>query len=168
MTKPATDEMVALVESLRADNDTCPFCLRDPYEYVDIGVGYQRVAVTCCDAGIALIQYEDKVLAKVVERMRAAADAFDAAEQRASSDVKVKDIVWGETSYGRPEAETVVGVYRIVEAWDGGWSVNVRNEVLRHPDGRKSFATLDEAKAAAQADYRSRILSAIQNGGGDA
>ncbi len=37
----------------------CPFCHHDPYEYVDIGVGYERVAVTCCGAGIALIQYRE-------------------------------------------------------------------------------------------------------------
>lgn len=37
----------------------CPFCHRDPYEYVDIGVGYERVAVTCCDLGVALIQYHE-------------------------------------------------------------------------------------------------------------
>ena len=30
----------------------CPFCGCDPYEYVDIGVGHQPVAVTCCELGI--------------------------------------------------------------------------------------------------------------------
>jgi hypothetical protein len=34
--------------------DLCPFCRRDPYHYVDIGVGMQRAAVVCCDLGIAL------------------------------------------------------------------------------------------------------------------
>lgn len=33
---------------------TCPFCRRDPFEYVDIGVGFQPVAITCCEAGIDL------------------------------------------------------------------------------------------------------------------
>lgn len=37
----------------------CPFCNRDPYEYVDIGVGYEPVAVTCCGAGIALFHYHE-------------------------------------------------------------------------------------------------------------
>lgn len=30
---------------------TCPFCNRDPFHYVDIGVGMEAVAVTCCDLG---------------------------------------------------------------------------------------------------------------------
>jgi hypothetical protein len=30
---------------------TCPFCGHHPYEYVDIGVGMQPVAVTCCSLG---------------------------------------------------------------------------------------------------------------------
>lgn len=29
----------------------CPFCQRDPFHYVDIGVGMEAVAVTCCDLG---------------------------------------------------------------------------------------------------------------------
>ena len=32
----------------------CPFCGHDPYHYVDIGVGMEAVAVTCCELGIAL------------------------------------------------------------------------------------------------------------------
>jgi hypothetical protein len=38
-------------------SDYCPFCKHDPYEYVDIGVGYERVGVTCCALGIELFQY---------------------------------------------------------------------------------------------------------------
>jgi hypothetical protein len=29
----------------------CPFCGRDPFVYVDIGVGREAVAVNCCDLG---------------------------------------------------------------------------------------------------------------------
>jgi hypothetical protein len=36
---------------------TCPFCGRDPYHYVDIGVGYEAVAVTCCELGIELFDH---------------------------------------------------------------------------------------------------------------
>lgn len=32
----------------------CPFCRCDPYHYVDIGVGREAVAVTCCELGCAL------------------------------------------------------------------------------------------------------------------
>ena len=43
----------------------CIFCGRDPYEYVDIGVGYERVAVSCCDYGIGLYQYGQKPLVRI-------------------------------------------------------------------------------------------------------
>ena len=29
----------------------CPFCERDPFHYVDNGVGMEAVAVTCCESG---------------------------------------------------------------------------------------------------------------------
>lgn len=32
----------------------CPICKADPYEYVDVGVGYVPVAVNCCDLGYYL------------------------------------------------------------------------------------------------------------------
>lgn len=31
--------------------EQCPFCDRDPFEYVDVGVGSVPVAVTCCEFG---------------------------------------------------------------------------------------------------------------------
>lgn len=30
---------------------TCPFCARDPFHYVDIGVGVMPAAVDCCELG---------------------------------------------------------------------------------------------------------------------
>jgi hypothetical protein len=80
-----------------------------------------------------------------------------------SSDL-VKAIEWGTTSYGKPEAFTVAGTYRVYESVSGGWSASrggLHGQVLEVGDGRTNFATLDEAKAAAQADYTARILSAI-------
>lgn len=46
------------------DGPRCTFCSRDPYEYVDIGVGFQAVAVSCCDDGIAM-SYGDKTLGRI-------------------------------------------------------------------------------------------------------
>jgi hypothetical protein len=37
----------------------CPFCGHDPYHYVDIGVGMERVAVTCCEFGIELFDHRN-------------------------------------------------------------------------------------------------------------
>lgn len=48
----------------------CPFCGYDPYHYVDIGVGWQAVAVTCCNLGIGLFQYNDKKLRQIIEFRR--------------------------------------------------------------------------------------------------
>lgn len=64
-------------ERLRGDMDACPFCGRDPYHYVDIGVGMQKVAVECCDLGIALIQYGDEQLQAEVALRTEAADLID-------------------------------------------------------------------------------------------
>ena len=36
-------------------DSVCPFCGIHPYEYVDIGVGQQPVAVTCCSLGYGLL-----------------------------------------------------------------------------------------------------------------
>ena len=36
-------------------DEECPFCGNHPYEWVDIGVGSQPVAVTCCSAGHGLL-----------------------------------------------------------------------------------------------------------------
>jgi hypothetical protein len=35
----------------------CQFCGRDPYHYVDIGVGFEAVAVTCCELGVELFDH---------------------------------------------------------------------------------------------------------------
>lgn len=73
----------------------------------------------------------------------------------------IKALEWNKTSYGTPEVNTIAGVYRLSRAWSGGWSVNIKNEVLRDSDGRTNFATLELAKAAAQADFEARIRSAL-------
>jgi hypothetical protein len=38
----------------------CPFCGRDPYEWVDVGVGSVPVAITCCQAGIVLFDWRNQ------------------------------------------------------------------------------------------------------------
>lgn len=37
----------------------CAFCGRDPYEYVDVGVGMVPVAVTCCEFGCAVYDHRN-------------------------------------------------------------------------------------------------------------
>jgi len=50
-------------------SDECIFCHHDPYHYVDIGVGFQAAAVTCCELGVALYQYGDEDVTKVADRI---------------------------------------------------------------------------------------------------
>jgi len=74
----------------------------------------------------------------------------------------IKPLVWGKTSYGTPEVYSVVGVYRINNAVNGGFTVVAGNLVLTDTDGRSNFPTMEAAKAAAQAHYEQRILSAFE------
>lgn len=97
-----------------------------------------------------------------IERLRSEVKALSAPR---IPDVHVKPMAWDKANSGKPEASTVVGIYRIVQAWSGGWAVTIKNDMLRDTDGRMNFATLDTAKAAAQADYERRILSAIASDG---
>lgn len=94
---------------------------------------------------------------------------FDALSALTRSDPAVRDRVkpleWGKTSYGTPEAISVVGVYRINSAMNGGFTVvfgGLRGRALSGPDGRTNFADEGAAKIAAQADYEQRILSALE------
>ena len=47
----------------------CPFCRRDPYHYVDTGVGYQAAGVECCDLGIGLFSHHEDCGRKVARRV---------------------------------------------------------------------------------------------------
>ena len=79
---PAREEAPAegagddLISRLEGEPGDCPFCGRDPYHYVDNGVGMERVAVTCCDEGIAYFQHGDPVLTEQISLRREAADAL--------------------------------------------------------------------------------------------
>lgn len=63
-----------LVTRLLGQDGCCPFCERDPYHYVDIGVGMQAAAVICCDMGIDYFQGGDSLLDKQMGLRREAAD----------------------------------------------------------------------------------------------
>lgn len=53
---PSPEALQALADELH-ETGSCPYCNRDPYHYVDNGVGMERVAVVCCEAGIEWFQY---------------------------------------------------------------------------------------------------------------
>lgn len=85
-----------LIDELRGESGDCPFCGCDPYHYVDNGVGMERVAVTCCDEGIAYFQHGDPVLTKQVDLRWKAAVTLEAliaevAALRAQSDFYKRD-----------------------------------------------------------------------------
>ena len=48
--------------------EICPFCKQDPFHYVDNGIGYEPVAINCCDLGIDL--YHGKKIAKQILELR--------------------------------------------------------------------------------------------------
>ena len=80
--------------------------------------------------------------------------------------VKVKALVWEEARFSsrweRFVSNTLIGVYEALEWSNGeyGWS---RPGKYRDDIGEEFLATsISEAKAAAQADYERRILSAIE------
>lgn len=73
--------------------DICPFCGHDPYHYVDIGVGMERVAVTCCELGIELFDHRNtgdvtmsreefsEIATKLMNYRRIAEDRFEGLAQ---------------------------------------------------------------------------------------
>ncbi|WP_319520147.1 hypothetical protein [uncultured Martelella sp.] len=75
--------------------------------------------------------------------------------------VSVLPMEWGETSYGAPEAVTALGIYRIQDAWSGGYTVDIGRRILRPPNGLTNSPTIEEAKALAFADYERHILETI-------
>ena len=71
--------------------------------------------------------------------------------------VRVKPLDWDEGRYGRVFAKTAGGQYSARDFEDGsGVRLDLNGMILgAHP-------TIEAAKAAAQADYEARILSAIE------
>jgi hypothetical protein len=72
----------------------------------------------------------------------------------------VPPLVWGETSYGRPEAFALNGVYRIQPAADGGFVVHFGKQGIPTADGRMNHLTEQAAKAAANEHHRQAVLKA--------
>jgi hypothetical protein len=69
----------AMTQALDPLVELCPFCNRDPYHYVDIGVGMERAAVNCCDFGVALFKDGDPLAQRVaatITRLTAERDAL--------------------------------------------------------------------------------------------
>lgn len=74
-------------------SERCPFCGHDPYHYVDIGVGMEAVAVTCCELGIELFDHRNtgdvtisreefsEIATKLMDLRREAEDRFDGLAQ---------------------------------------------------------------------------------------
>jgi hypothetical protein len=50
-------------------SNVCPFCGLDPYHYVDNGCGMERVAINCCDLGVAL-WHGEKIARQTLRFMR--------------------------------------------------------------------------------------------------
>lgn len=73
----------------------------------------------------------------------------------------VPDLVWGTTSYGKPECYINNSVYRIVGAMSGGYNLSFGRHVIRAEVARSNFATEQSAKAAANAHNRAAFMAAF-------
>lgn len=77
--------------------------------------------------------------------------------------VRVKGLEWRVAKNGDMHANTEVGQYAIGKV--AGYIIVVLRRITRGIEDDadlKSYNSIDEAKAAAQADYRQRILSALE------
>jgi len=91
-------------------------------------------------------------------------DRYRAALAQAGQPVAVKALEWRGPDCGFYEADTIGGVVRIMDG--------LRDEPGRFiynpaSGNRTKFDTLEEAKAAAQADYERRILAVLLPPGGE-
>lgn len=90
--------------------------------------------------------------------------------------VQVKPLVWRSARfsdrYAREAAETIVGEYEVLEWSDGTFGGTLPSSNRDELGKEFSAATLEDAKAFAEADYERRIRSALhepaEGGGGDA
>ena len=75
----------------------------------------------------------------------------------------VKPLVWEDVRWGN--TYTTCGLYKAkIDDGGGAYSLTWGGKVIRDSGGRTVwFATLESAKAAAQADYDARILSALDD-----
>ena len=77
---------------------------------------------------------------------------------------KVKTLEWWQSDTGDWCADTLVGRYQVAEKLRGQWwsCSSPHGPVVKRPEWDASdFKSVEEAKAAAQADYERRILAAI-------
>lgn len=99
--------------------------------------------------------YEERI---AIEKSQAQAAARELEEARAA---KVKPLVWIEAPNGRLDAQSMVGVYSIFEFAGSYVHLALHSERAVHLTVPYHHKRIEEAKAAAQADYESRILSAL-------
>lgn len=97
-------------------DEKCPFCRRDPYHYVDIGVGMQRVAVTCCDLSIGLAEYsaDDAQIPVTRKQLIEIADRLEAGE-RADLALQETSLALGGTDEWSDQEVMIADVRRQAE-----------------------------------------------------
>lgn len=104
-------------------------------------------------ADLSLPFSEGSRIGKAMHKAKVALSAAEGVKPR------VKPLAWAEASFGDTwYAKSILGEYAI---WE------IENGYFRAPDqpaGTRCDGDLDAAKAAAQADYETRIFSALQEG----
>lgn len=118
------DRADEMVEDARSG--CCPFCGHDPYHYVHNGIGMERVAIVCCDEGIAWHQ-NDSTLKRIAERYFEAINIIDelraqvpiarAEGMREAARIAAETLKQWDTYYCKDQAEALKS--RILSAIGG-------------------------------------------------
>lgn len=125
---------------------------------ISVGKASQQEA---CDAIMQLCRDNER-LAVISGKARAeTAAAVAAALEAVKAEArKVKPLEWGQEGKQPEHAVSIIGTYLLMKDFDGWRWMRVVGgnlaDVCEAP-----FATLEAAKAAAQADYEARILAAL-------
>ena len=83
-------------------------------------------------------------------------------DARALAGLRVKPLEWKSSSNGGYVARPQSGLTFSIDVFHDGWDLLIDGQYTKpYRGGVRETYTLDAAKAAAQADYESRILSAI-------
>jgi len=85
--------------------------------------------------------------------------------ETANSVVRVKPLEWTDFDDRGARASAFLNSSYLIQMWRGRGEFEVSVSVPGYQsafDGKRFHTTIDDAKAAAQADYEARILSAIE------
>jgi len=134
----------------------CPFCGSDRITVMPIRDGAQASCKDCCAKSEPMVHGPNGV--------NSTWEGAHASWNRRK--VKVKPLKWKlakiSDEWDRFSVETIFGSYEALEFSDGTCGFSSPDLCEETSVEHGGFKTIEDAKAAAQADYEQRILSAIE------